>query len=43
MTNKEKLVENTILALQNKLTKRKKDDISVITRALDSNNIPYIN
>ena len=41
MTNKEKLVENTILALQNKLTEDKKDDISVITRALDSNNIPY--
>lgn len=41
MTNKEKLVENTILALQNKLTEDKKDDILVITRALDSNNIPY--
>lgn len=41
MTNKEKLIENTILALQNKLTEDKKDDTSVITRALDSNNIPY--
>ena len=41
MTNKEKLIENTILALQNKLTEDKKDDTSVITRARDSNNIPY--
>ena len=41
MVNKDKLVENTILALQNKLTEDKKDDISILSRALESNNIPY--
>lgn len=41
MNIKDKLTESTILALQDKLTESMSDDISVVTRALDSNNIPY--
>lgn len=41
MNRKEKLEEATVLALQGKLVESVSDNISILSRALDSNNIPY--
>lgn len=42
MNKKESLTEATILALTGKLTEAKEDDISIVSKALKSNNVPYI-